>query len=89
MRELEHQGLAGLRNGAEERDDPTAVSRPFRRVTACDASARLLVPACRLEGLAGLVEVMSQELGVRRSGRSVDDEQGARDGGVGAAPAIH
>src|SRR3989441_3340099 len=37
----EHQGLAGLRNGGEERGDPTAVSHPIRRVTACDASARL------------------------------------------------
>ncbi len=86
--ELEHQGLAGLRNGGEERGDPTAVSHPIRRVTACDASARLLVPACRLEALAGLIEVMGEERGVRRGRRSVDREQGSRDGGVGPAPAI-
>ena len=59
--EPEHQGLAGLRDAGEERGDPTAVSHPIGRVTACDASARLLVPACRLEALAGLVEVMGEE----------------------------
>jgi len=63
--ELEHQGLTGLRNGGEERGDPTAVSHPIRRVTACDASARLLVPACRLETLARLIEVVGEERGVR------------------------
>src|SRR5881409_1261795 len=67
--ELEHQGLAGLRNGGEERGDPTAVSHPIRRVTACDASARLLVPTSRLEVLAGLIEVMGEERGVRRNFR--------------------
>src|SRR5204862_2869913 len=79
--ELEHQGLAGLRNGGEERGDPTAVSHPIRRVTACDASARLLVPTSRLEVLAGLIEVMGEERGVRSGRRSVDREQGSRDGG--------
>src|SRR5262249_54417497 len=29
--ELQHQGLARLRNGGEERGDPTAVPRPLRR----------------------------------------------------------
>ncbi len=67
--ELEHQGLAGLRNGGEERGDPTAVSHPIRRVTACDASARLLVPACRLETLARLIEVVGEERGVRSTFR--------------------
>src|SRR5439155_27286670 len=86
--ELEHQGLAGLRNGGEERGDPTAVSHPIRRVTACNASARLLVPTCRLQALAGLVEVMGEEGGVRSRIRFVDREQGSRDGGVGPAPAI-
>src|SRR3989441_12727304 len=84
----EHQGLAGLRNGGEERGDPTAVSHPIRRVTACDASARLLVPTCRLEVLAGLIEVMGEERGVRSGRRSVDREQGSRDGGGGSAPSI-
>jgi hypothetical protein len=64
------------------------VAHPIRRVTACDASARLLVPTCRLEALAGLIEVMGEERGVRTGRRSVDPEQGARDGRVGFAPAI-
>ena len=65
-----------------------AVSRPIRRVIACDASTRPLVPACRLEALAGLVEVMGEERRVRGGRRPVDGEQGARDGAVGSAPAI-
>ena len=80
--ELERQGLAGLRNGGEKRGDPTAVPHPIRRVTARDASARLLVPARRLEVLAGLVEVMGEERGVRTGRGSVDREQGSRDGRV-------
>src|SRR5207302_10927767 len=63
--ELELQSLTGLRNGGEERGDPTAVSHPIRRVTACDASTRLLVPACRLETLARLIEVVGEERGMR------------------------
>src|SRR4029453_9205492 len=34
--ELECESLAGLRNGGEERGDPTAVFHPIRRVTTCD-----------------------------------------------------
>jgi hypothetical protein len=64
------------------------VSHPIRRVTASDASARLLVPTCRLEVLAGLIEVMGEERGVRSDIRFVDREQGSRDGGVGCTPAI-
>src|SRR5262249_28294458 len=60
----------------------------FRRVTARHASARLLVPACRLEALAGLVEVMGEETGVRHGRSSVNGEQGSRDGGVDSAPAV-
>src|SRR5207245_7870126 len=75
--ELEHQGVTGLRNGGEERGDPTAVSHPVRRVAACDASARLLVPACRLETLASLIEVVGEERGVRSDFRCVDREQGS------------
>src|SRR5260370_30196104 len=86
--ELEHQGLAGLRRGGEGGGAPRAVSPPVRRVTACDASARLLVPACRLETLAGLIEVMGEERGVHGGRGPVDGEQGAGDGGVGSAPAI-
>ncbi len=78
----------GTPDGGEERRDPTAVSHPIRRVIARDASARLLVPTCRLEALAGLIEVMGEERGVRSGRRSVDREQGSRDGGVGSAPAI-
>ena len=59
--------VSGLRNGGES-GDPTAVSHPIRRVTACDAAARLLVPACRLEALAGLIEVMGEERGVAAAG---------------------
>jgi hypothetical protein len=46
------------------------------------------VPACRLETLAGLIEVMGEERGVHGGRGPVDGEQGARDGGVGSAPAI-
>src|SRR5204862_6109922 len=86
--ELEHQGLTGLRNGGEERGDPTAVSHPICRVAACDATARLFVPACRLETLARLIEVVGEERGVRSNVRWVDREQGSRDGGMGSAAAI-
>src|SRR5262249_35210244 len=86
--ELEHQGLAGLRHGGEERRDPPAVSHPFRRVAPCDASARSLVPACRLAALAGLIEVMGEETCVHDGRSSVNCKQGARDGGMGSAPAI-
>jgi hypothetical protein len=86
--ELEHQGVARLRNRGEQRGDPPAVSHPVRRVAAGDASARVLVPAGRLEALAGLFEVMGEERGVRAGRRPVDGEQGARDGRVGSAPAI-
>src|SRR5262245_33521159 len=65
-----------------------AVSRPVGRVTAGDASTRLLVPACRLETLPGLIEVMGEERGVRSHRRSVNRQQGSRDGGVDSAPAI-
>ena len=61
---------------------------PIRGVTACDAPARLLVPARGLEPLAGLLEVMGEERGMRRRRGSVDREQGSRDGGVGSAPPI-
>ncbi|MET0487445.1 MAG: hypothetical protein ABW216_17210 [Candidatus Rokuibacteriota bacterium] len=38
--------------------------------------------------LAGLIEVMGEERGVRTRRRSMDREQRARDGGVGSLPAI-
>ena len=43
-------------NGGEERGDATAVSDPIREATMCDATARVLVPACRRGALARLVE---------------------------------
>ena len=46
------------------------------------------MPPGRLEVLAGLIEVMREERGVRRGRRPVDREQRSRDGGVGSAPAI-
>ena len=87
--ELEHHGLARLDNGGEERDDPAAVPHPIRGVAACDAAARLLVPARRLEALTGLIEMMRKQRGVGRIHRLVDGQQGSRDRRVGFAPAVH
>src|SRR5229473_4459443 len=86
--ELEHQGVAGLRKGGEELRDPPAVPRSIRWIAARDAPARMLVPARGLEALAGLLEVMGEERGVRRGRGSVDREQRPRDADVGPAPAI-
>ena len=73
--ELEDQRLAGLRASGQERGDPTAVSDPIRRVTASDASARLLVPAGRFEALAGLIEVIGEQPGMHGGRGSVHAEQ--------------
>src|SRR5262249_31654676 len=86
--ELERQGLAGLRNRREERGDPAAVPHPLGRIISRDAPAGLLVPAGGLGTLAGFIEVMRKERGVRRGRGSVNAEQGSRDGAVGRPPAI-
>src|SRR5262249_48800221 len=86
--EVEHQGLVGLRDGGKELRDTSAVSRPVGRVTAGHAPARLLGPASGFEALATLSEGMGEEGSVRPGRRTVDGEQGSRDGGVGFPPAI-
>src|SRR5207237_394861 len=67
-RELEHEGVAGLRKDGEELRDLPAVPRSIRRIATRDAPARMLVPARGLEALASLLEVTGEERGPRRGG---------------------
>src|SRR5262249_61337799 len=59
-----------------------------RGVPAGPGPPRMLVPASSFEALAALIEVMGEERRVRPGRRTVDGEQGSRDGGVGFPTAI-